>query len=307
MAQLAPPIKFRIVGADGLALVGGKVYTYAAGTSTPKATYVSLGGAANTNPVILDARGEADIWLDGSYKISVTDANDVPLHTVDNVRETSTGATFTNATLAGTLTITSTAVTWSGNPTHSGDHTFTGVVAANGNVVLGNAASDDLTIAADAVTWSGNPTHSGNHSIAGTLAVAGASTLTGVATFSANPAGRITGTTYTPTLTNGANVAASTPAKCIYARVGSAVMVQGVLNVDPTAAASATTVIGVSLPIASNFASSTDLSGTINTGGFATSDAGISADIANDRATIVFASNTTSAFDLRFQFGYEVI
>jgi hypothetical protein len=57
-------------------LVGGKVYFYAAGTTTPKDTYTDEGGlTANTNPVILDGRGEADIWLGlGSYKVVVTNA-----------------------------------------------------------------------------------------------------------------------------------------------------------------------------------------------------------------------------------------
>ena len=45
-------------------LVGGLVYTYQAGTTTPKATYTdSTGVTAQSNPVVLDSRGEASIWL----------------------------------------------------------------------------------------------------------------------------------------------------------------------------------------------------------------------------------------------------
>ena len=55
MSSLAPQPRFRIVDADGIALEGGKVYTYAAGTSTPKDSYTdSTLGSANTNPVILE-------------------------------------------------------------------------------------------------------------------------------------------------------------------------------------------------------------------------------------------------------------
>jgi hypothetical protein len=66
----------------------GKVYTYAGGTTTPIATYVDqVGATANTNPIILDARGMANIWLQStvSYKFVVTDSNDVTQYTTDNI------------------------------------------------------------------------------------------------------------------------------------------------------------------------------------------------------------------------------
>ncbi len=84
---------FTVSGGAGLA--GGKVYTYAAGTSTPKASYTDYSaGTPNTNPVILDSAGEADIWLDGNYKINVTDSNGVQQanYPVDNVSSFSNGS-----------------------------------------------------------------------------------------------------------------------------------------------------------------------------------------------------------------------
>lgn len=72
------------------------------------------------------------------------------------------------------LTINPSAVTWANNPTHSGNHTFSGNVTVNGNTTIGNASGDTLTFAPSDVTWSNNPTHSGNHSFSGTLT--GAST-----------------------------------------------------------------------------------------------------------------------------------
>ena len=86
-ATLAPVIKQHFSDANGRPLVGGKVYTYQAGTSTPKATYTDTSGTvANTNPVILDANGEASICLgQGYYKFVLADANGVVLKTVDNV------------------------------------------------------------------------------------------------------------------------------------------------------------------------------------------------------------------------------
>lgn len=84
---LSPSPKQQFFDANGNPLVGGKLYSYAAGTSTPLATYTdSTGGSANTNPVILDSRGEANVWLaSASYKLVLKDYNDVTIWTVDNI------------------------------------------------------------------------------------------------------------------------------------------------------------------------------------------------------------------------------
>jgi hypothetical protein len=88
MAGLSPTPKQQIFGSDGAPLVGGKIYTYLAGTSTPATTYTDFGaGTANTNPIILDSYGQANIWLlsSTSYKFIVRTATDVLLYTVDNI------------------------------------------------------------------------------------------------------------------------------------------------------------------------------------------------------------------------------
>lgn len=90
-ATLLPVVRatFRDPVTD-LPLAGGKVYTYDAGTTNDKDTYTTSvvdPMSANTNPVILDAAGQADIWLDGYYHIVVTDANDVQFFDTDNVSQ----------------------------------------------------------------------------------------------------------------------------------------------------------------------------------------------------------------------------
>jgi len=87
MATLGPVPKAQFFAANGEPLVGGQVWTYAAGTTTPLATYSSYNGVANTNPVILDSRGEASIWYDSTqlYKIVLKDADGVEIYTVDNL------------------------------------------------------------------------------------------------------------------------------------------------------------------------------------------------------------------------------
>lgn len=69
---------------SGTPLVGGRLYTYAAGTSTPKATWSDAAGTTpNTNPVVLDARGEAVIFFSGAYKLELRDAANAVIWSVD--------------------------------------------------------------------------------------------------------------------------------------------------------------------------------------------------------------------------------
>lgn len=61
-------------------LVGGQLFTYNIDMTTPRATYPSLAAAAagtpvNTNPVILDANGQADVVISGSTGLILKDIN----------------------------------------------------------------------------------------------------------------------------------------------------------------------------------------------------------------------------------------
>jgi hypothetical protein len=82
--------RLQFFDALGNPLSGGKVFTYAAGTSTLQGTYTDASGAVfNTNPIILDAAGRAAIWVKtGVYKIIVQDSNGVQQWTADNVSNT---------------------------------------------------------------------------------------------------------------------------------------------------------------------------------------------------------------------------
>ena len=77
IALLLPQGRQRYYGNDGLPLAGGKLYTYAAGTSTPKAAYTDADALQpHTNPIILDAKGEAVIYWDGAYKVDLKASDD---------------------------------------------------------------------------------------------------------------------------------------------------------------------------------------------------------------------------------------
>jgi hypothetical protein len=74
----------------GTVLTGGKLYTYAAGTTTPLAAYTtSSGSIAHTNPIILDSAGRVpggEIWLTAAqYKFTLQDSTGVLIATYDNI------------------------------------------------------------------------------------------------------------------------------------------------------------------------------------------------------------------------------
>ncbi len=89
VASLMPEPRLQFFDNSGRPLAGGRLYTYAAGTTTPLATYTtSAGNVALPNPVILDAAGRATVWLGAaSYKLELRTSADVVLWTVDNVYE----------------------------------------------------------------------------------------------------------------------------------------------------------------------------------------------------------------------------
>lgn len=106
MATLLPEGKQSFNNSAGVPLVGGKVYTYIAGTSTPLATYQDAAGTVpNANPIILDARGEATIFWSGTYKVTLKDASDVTIWSIDNIATVDAGlatlAAATGSTLVG--------------------------------------------------------------------------------------------------------------------------------------------------------------------------------------------------------------
>jgi hypothetical protein len=111
--------------------------------------------------------------------------------------------------------------------------------------------------------------------------------------------------TWTPTLTGVANVAASTAYVCNYMKLGDIVTASGRVDVDPTAAVS--TQLGISLPIASNFAADTNCAGTASAPGVASMSAAILGDGVNDRAQMQWIATDLTNQPWYFTFTYRVI
>ena len=133
---LMPLPRFIALDVTGAPLLNGCLYTDAAGTTNPQATYTdSTGGTPNANPVILDSLGSASVWFatNESYKLVLyspgspansTCSNGTVQWSQDNV--TGLLTTISSPTGDATFTVTGTG----------GGHTSTGVFAAvvsNGN------------------------------------------------------------------------------------------------------------------------------------------------------------------------------
>lgn len=116
--------------------------------------------------------------------------------------------------------------------------------------------------------------------------------------------GSILAGTYTPTLTDGTNVAASTSAPFNYIRVGTIVFVTGRVGVDTTATGAYA--LGISLPIASDFAAVSNAQGV--SGAEAVTESGtIVADITNDRVTLNSIAVTTANHGVSVSFSYRIL
>jgi hypothetical protein len=90
---LSPSPVQQFLDNNGRPLIGGKLFTYIAGTNTKLATYTDAGGVSqNTNPILLDYRGECDLWIppNVAYKLVLSPSGDTdpptnPIWTVDEL------------------------------------------------------------------------------------------------------------------------------------------------------------------------------------------------------------------------------
>ena len=94
---------------NGDPLVGGLVYTYAVGTTTPQTTWSDLAKTTpNANPVVLNARGDAQIFFDTSLKVIVKTSAGSTVQTIDNIAE---GALLADTEIMALASVTSAANT----------------------------------------------------------------------------------------------------------------------------------------------------------------------------------------------------
>jgi hypothetical protein len=115
---------FHWTNVSGVSSAGYKLNTYFAGTNNPQTTWTdSTLAVANANPVILDAAGDANVWIgSGVYKFVLTDASNNVIWTADQVSQSGVSqlsGTALSAIIAGVGVNLVTATTYtlgSGSP-----------------------------------------------------------------------------------------------------------------------------------------------------------------------------------------------
>lgn len=156
------PFRPEFLDANANPLVGGKLFFYQAGTTTKRDTYnSSTGVSANTNPIVLNARGEpgVEVWLDTAYLYKVvlapstdTDPPASPIWTEDNIdpiNRVSTDTQGTNLVWGPTVTIPDTG-TYFEVTSGSGTASTLSSTSPNGRVITIRFTVGSLAIASGA-------------------------------------------------------------------------------------------------------------------------------------------------------------
>jgi hypothetical protein len=167
MAVLLLQPYWQFFDSNGDPLNGGFVYTYEAGTLTPKATYTDY--TENTsldNPIELDSAGRVVAWGTGSYKFIVKDALGNTIETTDNVSvfSTDSGGVIPVVDAGGTVD----AITANYSPDVSiADKLLVSIVSAGANTVTNPTFSPDGNTARTIVRWGGQALAVGDTGSAG--------------------------------------------------------------------------------------------------------------------------------------------
>ena len=107
-ANLPPLFNCQFLDDTGVPLSGGKLYTYATGTTTNRTTYQDQAATTpNANPIVLNSRGECLLWLSGvlEYTLVLKRSDGTTVWTRDNVGS-ATGAVTSINGLTGVVTLT---------------------------------------------------------------------------------------------------------------------------------------------------------------------------------------------------------
>lgn len=167
--SLTPFTKSQWFDSNGKPLAAGKLFTYAAGTTTPQASYTdSTGSTPNANPVILDAGGFADVWLTTGllYKLVMQNSAGSQIWSEDNINPGAIPASLGATNITGNLTLQqSTAATSSANQSSN-------IFEIDANYWNGSASALDKWTLQDVLGTGTNPTatltvqHSGSSGVA---------------------------------------------------------------------------------------------------------------------------------------------
>lgn len=148
--QVGPEPQTQFLSTTGVPLAGGIVCTYAAGGSVPQATYTDASGSVqNSNPIVLNSAGRANIWWSAlAYKVVLAAG----------------GTCASPSGLQWTVDNFQIGIFAAGNNTFSGNNTFTGTTTFSGPLVATMGGELDGT-------FTGNPNFSGSVTYSGSLTI----------------------------------------------------------------------------------------------------------------------------------------
>ena len=295
-----------------LATSGGTQFQINNVASAVNRIYV-LGAATGNSPQLQVTGSDSNIGL----IIGTAGSGAIRLQTdggTDQVRITNTASAVNYLTLTGSSTTNPTEIKNTGTDAaigmyitskgsasiqlHTGgtSSAYSGVA----QVVIGHTASANRYITLTGSNGA-NPTIGTS---AGNLAISAGLEISKTAVTSpATTDGNVFSGTYTATLTNVTNIAASTAYTNGYMRVGNFVTVAGRVDIDPTAVGSIT--LDMTLPVASALTSSQQLGGTFS--GTDGSNGSVYAEATGDTARFIGLLTDAGNRDYYFSFSYRVI
>lgn len=313
----------RVVSTDGEVQLtdGGPGGNLTFGLSNTGVTAGSYGDASHTVQIAINDKGR--ITLAQSHALNsdnVTEGGSNLYFTNSRARSalsSGTGISYNSTT--GQIAVSPKLAAYDGGDTPSA---FTLSIvdsadAAAWQAAIGVAPSSRSISTGVGLVGGGNLTADRTLSLATSGVTAGSyGSATKVPTLSVDVYGRVTiasentipalaSGTYTPTLTNTANVSASTAYVAQYLRVGNVVHVSGLMDIDPITTGVQCD-IGVSLPIPSDFTTSQQCGGSIEAMSVQQSG-GFLADPTNDRARAAFIAGTTANGTMSYTFSYLVM
>jgi hypothetical protein len=308
--------KFRAETTAGLPMSAGRLYTYAVGTTTWQTTYTDYTlGSQNTyvndgaggKYIQLDANGEASVWLGAglTYTFVLKDSTGATRWTDDGIKAKADAATTADTATTATTATKATNIVGgaAGRVAYQSatDTTQFSVAGTSGQVFISGGTS--------APSWTSSPALASPTATTQSAGDNSTKVATTAYVATAITAAAVSGT-YTPTLTAVSNVTASTSALCTYIKAGSVVAVSGFVSVTPTAATTSTS-LRISLPVASAFATGNEGYGVaVRSGNFASQNISgiISANAATDDVLLAFYCDAdTASRAWLFHFQYQVI
>lgn len=333
---------YQFTGASGTNLVtidagGAGILTKGAGAGIDTegtGTALRVGGV-NAGPITIgNATNTTSLTMSSDYSVLLSNINSLTATSGNILVGDDNG--FNSVTMTGDVTVASngTATVVAENISLEELSDVNKATATAGNLLMADGASfNSVTLAGDIQSSGSNGNlqirsgtiiatdtsfiNSATASSAGRILVsdsnafnsvtmAGDCTVSSLGAMNCTNGTSITSGTYTPTLTNVTNVTASTAYLSQYLRVGSVVTVSGKVDIDTTLAASSATELGISLPVASNFAAEEDLGGTGTSDAVASLSARIKADGTNDRASLVEKSISLTNDSYAYSFTYLI-